>query len=203
MWSIQTIETELTEGEHIFVIPRREGEDQAVVLVEQLGGEPGELSVEASNIPGTQLSSHGKAQVFMGNFVDDAQDITLRVYLQATRWVRITIATIRSGVANAFGKLPCRLCKKLVKMLLMTALALLGVPYMDKDVFFDDDLLKALNDLLSDTTYSALESLVKEINLGIWDAILKTVAGVEFIFELADKLYEKVCQSIGLCPKAA
>ena len=74
---------------------------------------------------------------------------------------------------------------------------------MDKVVFFDDDLLKALNALLSDTTYSALESLVKEVNLGIWDAILKTVAGVEFIFELADKLYEKVCQSIGLCPKAA
>ena len=203
MWSIQTIETELTEGEHEFVIPRREGDDQAVVLIEQLNGEAGDLEAVVENIPSTQLSHYRKTKVFMGEYVDGAKNISLRVYLRATRLIRITIATIRSGIAIAIRKLPCRLCKKLVNMLLTAALALLGVPYMDKTVVFDDDLLAALNGLLDNPDYSTFRNLVEQVDLGIWDAILKVAAGIEFIFEFFDKFYERVCQSIGLCPKAA
>ncbi|MGF1631872.1 MAG: hypothetical protein ACFCUT_20540 [Kiloniellaceae bacterium] len=203
MWSIQTIELELTEGRHDFVIPRREGEEQAIVLVEQVVGRPGDLGAEIQNIPPRQLSRYERVKVFMGDFAEGSRDLTLQVYMKASSFVRITVATLRSGIASAFRKLPCRLCKKLVNLLLTTALALLGVPYMDTSVIFDEDLVSALKGLLDNPSYATFAKLVQEVDLGIWDAILKAAAGIEFVFEFADKLYDKVCQLIGFCPKTA
>ena len=203
MWSIQTIEVELTEGSHEFVIPRREGEGQAVVLVEQITGDGGDVEAEVENLPPENLSRYGRAKVFMGDFAEGARDLSLRIYLRAANFVRITVATIRSGLASVFKRLPCRLCKKLVNLLLTSALALIGVPYMDASVVFDDDLMDALQALLDNPAYETFAKLVKEVDLGIWDVLLKAVAGIEFVFELADDLYEKICRLLGFCPSPA
>lgn len=203
MWSINTIEAELPEGVHEFVVPRREGEEQALVLVEQVDGEPGQMEAEVGNIPGAQLSRYAKAKVFMGRFADGAGDITLKVYVKTARLVRITIATLRSGLRSSLKSLPCRLCKKLVSLLLSTGLAMLGIPYMDAPVVFDDDLVADLGALAANPSLATFAELVREVDLGIWEAILAGLAGVEFIFEFADKVYEKVCRAIGMCPKVA
>ena len=74
---------------------------------------------------------------------------------------------------------------------------------MDIPVKFDGNLLKDLDGLLGNPSYNALRLLVMEIDLGIWDVMLKVASGLEFIFQFADRFYEAICKALGFCPKLA
>lgn len=203
MWDIRTIEADLSEaGEHTFSYDTRPGDEPAeeviLVLVEQLEGENGGLEVALDGIDLEQISQYERVKAFTGRVFREGSRFGLRLWTRGLSGVRITFARIRNAMGDGLRRLPCRVCKQIMKALLCAGLAAIGVPYLDTEVIeLVGEQVEWLRRLFEE---GQLADVVSELGIDqAWTAIRLVLMGLNFVFDLGDNLFTEICYRMGFC----
>ncbi len=118
--------------------------------------------------------------------------------------VRILIAQVRRAVATGFAKLPCKACKLVVKTIISSVLWQLGVPALPNGDFdlthFAATLQNVGADILAGKFGTVAEQLLALLPTGAWAVVMNVLAGLNWLFDMSDRVNEKVCQQLKLCP---
>jgi hypothetical protein len=199
MIPLQVIEFQLEAEQEEEVLVRTNYQDfKVMILVEQMDDEYDEqIYVQIENLDGDNLSQYDRVKVFIGRVAEGAGGIFVRMRSRVGGWLRVSILRIRQDLSSMWSWVRCRGCKKAVALLLSTALALIGIPYLDANFTITSDILEHLEGV--DGNESGFREVVETIDLGLWVAIKAALEGLESLTSALDDFYESVCQRVGLC----
>ncbi len=130
--------------------------------------------------------------------------IGISVQLTAGAVVSLLVGRIRRGIAATRRKLSCKLCKAAVRAIIHTALAFAGIPLptTGTDLSAVQTAFEAALDALKQGNVgAALQSLMALMPPSVWDAIKQTLHFVAWIWDTMDKVLERACVFMNLCPK--
>ena len=100
----------------------------AAVLVEIVFGNA-EVTVEAP--AAEQMSRYGAVKLFVSRIGSGAKIISVKIATKTKATVRVTVAFLKKQGSAALRDLPCKVCKAVCRLLVRSALAHLGIPYLD------------------------------------------------------------------------
>ena len=208
MWHIDTIEAELSSpGVYSYSFrAEHEGQDedqgeQVLVLVEQLDGESDGLEVKVTGeIELAEVSKYARVKLFVGRCPGAMREFGVTIYSETAKRIRITFARIREGLEAAWQKLPCRICKQIVKLVLTMVLAAIGIPYLDTEfITLTEDEVAAFMSVLDGDHDSPLADFIRNLNWNLLFAIGTVLGGLNFVFDLSDHFFTMICRILGFC----
>lgn len=175
-------------------------ESDAVVVVQVLEGE-----IESQfDVPlERQETKRQQDAYFVGSVVGQAT-IQMNFLSKGHARIRVLIARIRRFFAIAGKKLPCKLCKLAISVILHAVLISLGVPPLpsgDYDVSgYASHFQKIFSDIANGAYGVALQSIQSILPNKWWITILGILKALNWIFDATDAFYQDVCHALGLCP---
>ena len=186
-----------------FVVPRGDGNGQALVVVEYLGGEvdPG-FEVGVSGLESGNLSAVNSAAVFAGPVDSAADEVVVNIWGRVGSRFRIFTGWANRKLQQVISGLPCSGCRMALKAVLRAGLAAAGVP-MPGDVVAD--LLEAyLPKVLAEIGGTAIGDFLREaVGNEVYHRVLDTLGSVLVGFTKAlkrlDDVCRAVCREVGLC----
>ncbi|NQV84186.1 MAG: hypothetical protein HQ494_10245 [Rhodospirillales bacterium] len=189
-------------GDQGIEIPVDSDDEYVLILLEQLVGDEKEVIAWMGETEGRakfeNVSQTGKVHAFIGKIDEPLDKVTIWVSANVIRQVRFSILKIKKYFRKKVNGLECRFCKSVAGWLLKAGLAAAGIPFLDEGLDWAGDVAEKLAGVLDKSAHFA--DLVKAIDLGIWEGIMATLAGLDWAFELTDKLYELVCEQLKFCP---
>ncbi|HET9639093.1 MAG TPA: hypothetical protein VFP12_07790 [Allosphingosinicella sp.] len=207
MWDLNEFEVEFGEGEHSisFRTDLAEGfhMQELMLIVEKLSDDP-DAECEAS-LPDEsleQVSTYARVKVFAGRLVEDARNITLRLWSKGRERFRIIWVRLLKKLGDGPGGLNCKMCKLLVEALIIAALAVAGSPFVAGAVVKLTAAQAAT--VQAALTAGPLADLLKLVDWKtLWFAIQQFLSLLDKLFEFKDATFARICRELGYCPQNA
>jgi hypothetical protein len=175
-------------------------ESDAVVLVQAVAGEfeaVYDFDLKERDTPREQ-------DAFFEGSLDGQTSIYMRFVSRGYARVRVTIARIRKSLARVGRKLPCKLCKLAISLILRTFLVALGIPPLPSGDFnlagYAAQLDQFFDDVRNGLFGAAINSIQSILPNKWWLAILSILQVLNWIFDATDAFYQDVCHALTLCP---
>lgn len=124
----------------------------------------------------------------------------MRIKSLARSAVRISVAFFRQKISAAVDRLPCTVCKAILRAVVTAVLAHFGVPHLA--IIGSVPISVGHKETIRQIAFGVIHTALTELlDISIWRVILDVLDAIDWIFGIADKLYEMACQRLGVCPK--
>lgn len=199
---IASVTMDLDKGQHTVTLPVNDQLDSKgdfVALVERLDEAPdARIACEIPDQSVAQISQSPSIAAFVSQEASVVKDLTIRLWANTRQRIRITVMFLRKAVGKLRQQITCQTCKKLVEILLNAALAGIGLHFVSGTIALTQAQAAALQAFFAK---GLLANLIAKYGLGKVAAMLLTVLqGLNWFFDLTDKLYESMCRAALLCP---
>ncbi len=176
-------------------------DSDAVIIVQNIVGE----AENRHTLPVLEREFTENGKLYQGSVYGGGR-LSLNFLAAGFAKVKVFIAQVRQGFTKAFRAAPCKLCKLAVKTVISTILVQLGVPMTPTGEFDLRKVLTAItgaaNDIANGLYGQVVEALSSLLPTNWWNTVLSLLHGANWLLDATDAFFEKICQLIGMCPKA-
>ncbi len=194
------IEADAEGGQEFFGFHNSSDESDSFAIAEIILGE---AEIVGDGFETDEQLTQGRYRGFRYDANQGFGNIGVSIRLTAGATVSLLFGRVRRGIGSVIGRVSCKLCKAAVMAIVRAALALAGIPFP----LAGTDLAAvratfetALDAMAQGNVNTALQSLISLLPSTVWDAIKDALHVVNWIWDSIDKLIERVCTAIGLCP---
>jgi hypothetical protein len=194
---VRSLETNLDQGESSFEYTAGFDAENALLLIEQLDGS---VEVSVDGIANESISKIERVKVYLAKHIHSGETLIVRIKSLARSAVRISVAFFRRKISAAIDRLPCTVCKIVLRTVVTAVLAYVGVPHL---AIIGNEPIKGVGkDAIRQIASGAFRTALTELlDTNIWKVILDVFDAVDWVLKIADGLYEMACQMLGVCPK--
>jgi hypothetical protein len=166
----------------------------------------GEAEVMGEGFLPLEELSRGPHRGFARNAEQGTGGMGISVQLKAGAALSLLVGRIRRGIASIGRNISCKFCKAAVLAIMRAALAFAGVPLpvVGDDLSAAQTAIKAALDALGQGNIgAALQYLIVLMPPSVMDAIKQALHLVNWVWDGIDKITERACSYMRLCPRSA
>lgn len=201
---VETVDAKQGETEVEIPIPKGMQNGQAIIVLKKLGGD-GTANVEVVGDKPANLSRIGRVKAFFLRKHSQLKEVKLKITSEVSSKWEVTVVFTRDALNSSVAlRMRCGTCKIFMKTLVTIALAAVGLPPLDIPGL---DLVPGVQERLAEMIdllqgkgpVAELRELFGSIDPRIMGVLTSLLGLADWVFGVADKLYEAACKAVGMC----